>query len=144
MRSALLLARRELASYVRSWLGVIAAPLMLLVTGILFYVEGLGSGAKLSAEVLMRFFYNMGGVNVVAAIILSMRLIAGERENGSIVLLNTAPIKESEVVVGKFLAAFSTIGVITAISVYMPLLIFVNGRVSAGHILIGYLGVLLL
>ena len=33
---------------------------------------------------------------------------------------------------------------VTALTFYMPLLIFVNGNVSIGHILVGYLGVMLI
>jgi ABC-2 type transport system permease protein len=73
-----------------------------------------------------------------------MRLIAQEREKNTLVLLNTSPIREVEVVLGKFLALFALISAINVVSVYMPLLIFVNGKVSVGHILVGYAGVLLL
>jgi len=73
-----------------------------------------------------------------------MRLIAGERENGTLVLLNTAPIRERELVLGKFLAGLAFLGIITALTVYMPALIFVNGKVSFGHMAAGYLGLLLL
>ena len=39
-------------------------------------------GAKLSAAVLSDFFYYLSGVTMIAAIALSMRLIAHERETG--------------------------------------------------------------
>ena len=40
---------------------------------------------------------------MILSAIIAMRLIAGERERGTLVLLNTAPIRESEIVLGKFL-----------------------------------------
>jgi ABC-2 type transport system permease protein len=43
-------------------------------------------------------------------------------------------------VLGKFFGAFSFLSIITALSAYMPALIFVNGRVSIEQILVGYLG----
>jgi ABC-2 type transport system permease protein len=73
-----------------------------------------------------------------------MRLIAGERENGTLVLLNTAPVREWEVVAGKFVAGLVFLTILAALAAYMPALIFVNGKVSVGHILVGYLGVVLL
>jgi ABC-2 type transport system permease protein len=49
-----------------------------------------------------------------------------------------------EIVIGKFLAAFVVLVVMTALTAYMPLLVGVNGKVSLGHVLVGYLGLILL
>lgn len=144
MRAALLIARRELASYLRSPLGYVIAAAALLIDGIYFYAFALGQGAHLSAEVLLRFFDGASGTTMIASIALSMKLLAGEREAKTMVLLNTAPVRDVEIVLGKFLAAFCLIAAMTALTLYMPLLIFVNGRVAAGHILVGYAGILLL
>jgi ABC-2 type transport system permease protein len=143
MRNALLIAGRELRSYLRSPLGWIVAAAMLLLDGLLFQV-GAMAGAKLSAQVLADFFYYLSGITMIGAIALSMRLIAHEREKGTLVLINTAPIRDIEIVAGKFLALFVFLFAVTALTAYMPLLIFVNGRVSIGHILVGYLGILLI
>ena len=144
MRSALLIAGRELRSYFRSPLACVVAAAMLLVDGILFQARALGAGAHLSADVLFEFFWGTSGVTMIAAVALSMRLIAQEREKGTLVLVNTAPVRDSQIVTGKFLALFAFLTGVTVITAYMPLLIFVNGRVSVGHILIGYLGIVLL
>ncbi len=53
-------------------------------------------------------------------------------------------MKDREIVFGKFLALFTFLLIVTILTGYMPALIFVNGRVSIGHILVGYLGILLL
>jgi gliding motility-associated transport system permease protein len=143
MRNSLLIAHRELRSFFRSPLGAIVAAAMLLLEGLLFQVSAM-SGAKLSAQVLADFFYNTSGVTMIGAIALSMRLIAHEREKGTLILINTAPVKDREVVIGKFLALFVFLLGVTALTAYMPALIFVNGRVSIGHILVGYLGIALL
>jgi gliding motility-associated transport system permease protein len=141
---ALLIARRELAAYLRSPFGYIVAAATLLIDGLLFQGFALGSGARLSADVLRDFFYFASGTTMVAAILLSMRLLAEERQTGTLVLLNTAPVRDSDIVLGKFLASFLFVIFLTALSAYMPALIFVNGKVSLGHILIGYLGLVLL
>jgi gliding motility-associated transport system permease protein len=143
MRNALLIAGRELRSYLRSPLGPIVAAAMLLTDGLLFQV-GAMAGTKLSAQVLADFFYYISGITMIGAIALSMRLIAHEREKGTLVLINTAPVRDSQIIVGKFLALFTFLFGVTVLTFYMPLLIFVNGRVSIGHILVGYLGILLL
>jgi ABC-2 type transport system permease protein len=140
----LLVARRELSAYLKSPLGYVVAAAALLIDGIYFQVAALGSGARLSAEVLLKFLDGTAFITMVAALILSMRLIAGERESGTLILLKTAPVRDGEIIVGKFLAALALVTLMTAITIYMPLLIFVNGKVSVGHILVGYSGVLLL
>jgi ABC-2 type transport system permease protein len=144
MSGALLIARRELRAYLRSPFGYIVGAAMLLIDGLLFQGYALGGGARLSADVLHDFFYFASGTTMVAAILLSMRLVAEERQTGTLVLLNTAPVHDGAIVAGKFVSAFAFVALLTALTVYIPLLIFVNGRVSAGHIAVGYLGLVLL
>jgi ABC-2 type transport system permease protein len=81
---------------------------------------------------------------MIGAIALSMRLVAHEREKGTLVLVNTAPVRDGQIIFGKFLALFTFLVLVTLVTAYMPALIFVNGRVSVGHILVGYLGIVLL
>jgi ABC-2 type transport system permease protein len=73
-----------------------------------------------------------------------MRLIAEERQTGTFTLLNTAPLREWEIIVGKYLSVWCMVLLLTLLSVYMPLLLLVNGKVSFGHIVTGYLGQLLI
>jgi ABC-2 type transport system permease protein len=143
MTKTLLIAKREMFAYLRSPLGSIVVGAALLVDGILFYWTGL-TQKLLSAQVLQQFFYNASGVTMIAAIALSMRLVAEERQTGTFTLLNTVPIRDREIVLGKFLSAFGLLVVMTLLTIYMPLLILVNGKVSWGHILVGYTGLLLL
>jgi ABC-2 type transport system permease protein len=145
MRNVLLIALREFKSFFRTPLGPIVAAAVLLIDGLLFQGMAMGgTGApRLSAKVLEDFFFWSGGVAAAAAIVLSMRLIAHEREKGTLVLINTAPIKDRQIILGKFLALFAFLLGLTVLTVYMPALIFVNGRVSIAHILVGYLGVML-
>jgi ABC-2 type transport system permease protein len=145
MNNALLVAGREIRAYARSPLGYIVAAVALLIEGIYFYAFGLGSKtALLSAQVLAVFFEGASGATLVVAALLAMRLLAGEKETGTLVLLNTAPIRERDIVLGKFLAGLAFLTLLAALTAYMPALIFVNGKVSLGHILVGYLGVVLL
>ena len=144
MRNALLVAGRELRAYARSPIGYVVAAVALLIEGIYFYAFGLGKGALLSAQVLAVFFEGASGATMIVSALLSMRLLAGEKETGTLVLLNTAPIREREIVLGKFLAGLAFITLLAALTAYMPALIFVNGKVSIGHIVTGYAGVVLL
>jgi ABC-2 type transport system permease protein len=81
---------------------------------------------------------------VIASVFISMRLLAEERQTGTLVLLTSSPVHDWEIVLGKFLSAFVFLALMTLATVYMPALIFVNGKVSLGHMVAGYLGLLLL
>ena len=144
MSAALLVALRELRAYLRSPFGYVVGAAMLLVDGLLFQGYALGGAPRLSADVLHDFFYFASGTTMVSAILLSIRLLAEERQTGTFVLLGTAPIHDAAIVAGKFLSAFAFLVLLTALTVYMPLLVLVNGKVSAGHIAVGYLGLVLL
>ena len=146
MRSALTIARRELAAYLASPMGWIVAAIVLLVDGLLFYAEALGpsAGARLSADVLSRFFWYTSGLVAIAGVTLSIRLFTEERQLETMVLLSTAPVRDREVVLGKFLAALGFLALVTILTLYMPLLVLVNGKISLGQVSVGYLGLLLL
>ena len=74
---------------------------------------------------------------------LSFRLIAEERQNHSMVLLNTSPVRDYEIIFGKFLAALTFLSIMLVLSLYMPILIKVNGKISWAQIFVGYLGLFL-
>lgn len=143
MSTSLLIARREAYAYLRSPLGAAIVAGVLLIDGLYFYWSGMNR-KLLSAEALQEFFYGASGTTMIAAVILSMRLLSEERQTGTFTLLSTAPVRDVEIVIGKFLAAFVVLVVMTALTAYMPLLVGVNGKVSLGHVLVGYLGLILL
>ena len=140
---ALLIARRELLAYLRSPLGAIVVAAALLIEGLWFYATAL-SAKLLSADVLREFFNTVSGGTLLAAPILTMRLVAEERQTGTITLLNTAPIRDRDIVIGKFISAYVVFAVMTLLTFYMPALVAVHGKISLGHVLVGYLGILLL
>lgn len=144
MRNVGLIIARELASYLRRPSGWFIAAAVLLLDGLLFNAFAIADEAQLSATVLQLFFYWAGIVTMLAGILFSMRLLAEERWAGTDVLLFTSPIRESEIVIGKYLSALAFLTLITLLTVYLPALIFVNGRVSYGHIAAGYIGLVLL
>jgi ABC-2 type transport system permease protein len=145
VRAISIIFRRELGAYLKSPVGYVIAALALLVNGLLFYTQALGTDkARLSGEILSQFFYFSSGCIIAAALLLSMRLVAQERQTGTLVLLNTSPVRDSEIVIGKFLSAFAFLALITLLTLYMPLLIMVRGKISLGHVMVGYLGLLLL
>ncbi len=143
MRPIFLIARRELSAYLRSLSGYVIIAALLFISGLLFNAFALGNGEKRSSEVLSAFFYFSFGTTTVAAILLSARLLAEERQSGTISLLYSSPVRDAEIVIGKFLAAIGFLAIATLVSIYMPLLVMVNGKISWGHIAAGYFGLLL-
>jgi ABC-2 type transport system permease protein len=142
MRATSIIFRREIGALLRSPLGWVVAAAFLAIDGAMFHAYVL-SKSLLSADVLAQYFMYTGIATGVAAVILSFRLLVEERVNHSMVLLNTSPIRDWEIVLGKYLAALVFLIGMLALSVYMPLLIKVNGKVSAGQIAVGYLGMIL-
>ncbi|MCB9664344.1 MAG: ABC transporter permease subunit [Alphaproteobacteria bacterium] len=138
----LLVARRDLAAYLHGYAGWVIVAAVLFVTGLLFQTRGLGAGPQLSHEVLETFFENCGGLVMIAGILFTMRSLAEERQLGTDVLLQTSPATDAQVVVGKWLAAMGMMALTLALTLYMPALIFVNGKVSLAHIAVGYTGLL--
>lgn len=143
MTAVLLIARRDLAAWLRSWLGWLIVAVLLCMLGVAFQAVAMGDRARLSSEVLVIFFWFAFGFTCAAGIFLSMGSLASELREGTIVTLYTAPISEWQVVLGKWLASFAFVGVFVALTFYMPLLVAVNGQVNTGHIASGYVGLLM-
>jgi ABC-2 type transport system permease protein len=139
-----LIVKRELLAYARTPAGWVIAALILLVHGLAFNGWAVGSEERESTVVLVRYLDFAGGMAIVTAAIFSMRLLAEERASGTHVLLFTSPVREHEIVIGKYLATLGFVTVVLCASLYLPALIFINGKVSWGHIFSGYLGLVLL
>jgi ABC-2 type transport system permease protein len=141
---ALLIARRELAGYLRTLSGYVVIAVILALNGLFFNAYALGGASKRSAEVLSQFFYYSSGFTIVASVFISMRLLAEERQTGTLPLLYSSPLRDRDIVLGKYLAGLTFLGLYVLCTLYMPLLVMVNGKVSFGHVAAGYLGLLLL
>ena len=103
MKTILLLAKRELEYYINTIWGYLVLGIVLLIDGILFNAFALTSTPRLSSDVLEDFFYFASGTTMVAGILLAMRLFAEERQTGTLILLESSPISDSQIVLGKFL-----------------------------------------
>lgn len=142
MRATSIIFRRELGGYLRSPITWVIAALLLLAQGIFFEAWAL-RGEQFSATVLERYFFIASFVIGAAGIIFSFRLIAEERQNHSMVLLTTSPVRDHEIVLGKFFAALTFLTITLLLSIYMPVLIKVNGKITGAQIFVGYLGLFL-
>ena len=74
----------------------------------------------------------------------TMKLWAEERKLGTAEILMTLPIKDFEVVLGKFLASFALLGVTILLSFSLPIAVASLGDPDGGPIVGGYIGLLLM
>jgi ABC-2 type transport system permease protein len=144
MNGIFLVARRDFWAYVNTAWGWAILALALLIDGLFFNVFALTDKPRYSAEVLETFFYLTGGVALTASVFITMRLFAEERQTGTIVLLETSPLSEMQIVLGKYLSGMAFLTLFAALTLYMPAMILKNGKISAEEIAVGYLGVMLL
>lgn len=144
MAKILLVARRELGAFFNTWTGYIVIFAALLLDGLLFNIFALGEGNKYSSDILRDFFFFSSGIGMVAGIFMAIHLLAEEKQRGTLLLYFTSPISERQVIYGKFLASAVLFLILNVLSLYLPALIFLEGKVSLGHMASGYLGLFLL
>jgi ABC-2 type transport system permease protein len=137
MTRAFAIFRRELSGYFATPLAYVFIVIFLVLAGVLtFFV---GNFFDRGQADLQPFFTFHPWLYLVLIPALSMRLWAEERRSGTIELFLTLPIRLSEAVIGKFLAAWCFAGI--ALLLTFPFWITVNvlGDPDNGVILAGYL-----
>ena len=80
---------------------------------------------------------------IFLAPLLTMRLLAEEQKLGTLELLLTSPVRDWEVVLGKYIASFLILAAILAVTLYYVVLLYSFGDPDTGPVLSGYLGLLL-
>lgn len=90
------------------------------------------------------YFFLTWWVMMLLSAVLTMRLFAEEAKLGTLELLLTAPVKDFEVVLGKFLSTFITMLGYLALTLYFVLILFWFGDPDTGPMLSGFLGIILL
>lgn len=143
MRPLLLVTRREIAAYLNSYWGYIVIAAVLMADGLLFNVMALSDRPKYSAAVMEEFYLHTFGLTCVASVFMTMRSVAEERQIGTIALIDSSPLSPAQYVGGKYLAALGMMALLLLATLYMPALVFVNGKVSYGQLFAGYFGLLL-
>lgn len=142
MRNVYYVMKRELGVYFSSPIAYVVIAIYLAIMG------GLG-GLLLyfSREATMRYVFNHAVAllfSVLVTQLITMRLMADERRTGTLELLLTAPLRDWEVIAGKYLASLVVFLVMTALTAYFPLVLVQVGNPDIGPILSGYLGYILL
>lgn len=146
MNSVVCIARKELASFFNSPVAYVVLGVFLAISGSLFFFF---SPLFILNDASMRSFFSlMPVIFMFLAPAITMRLIAEERKSGTIEMLLTLPVREWEVVAGKYLAALSmvVIGVLCTLPwpFSLSLLTAPGAGMDWGPIAGGYLGTVLL
>ena len=142
MANVWIIYKRELSAYFGTPIAYVFLAIFVFLGGIFaFYI---GNFFEREQADLQSFFQFHPWLYLFLIPALSMRLWAEERRAGTIELLFTLPVTMTEVVLGKFLAAWKFTAI--ALSLTFPLWITVNylGDPDNGVILAGYLGSLLM
>lgn len=105
--------KKELKSYFLSPIGYVVVGILLFVCTVFFYLTTISSG---SIDLGALYFYTALYGLMIAVPILTMRMFAEERKNGTEQLILTSPVSIVGVVFGKFLAAMSVIVVALIVS----------------------------
>ncbi len=93
---------------------------------------------------LFHGFFQASTLLLLIVPVITMRMFAEERQSGTLELLLTSPVNEIEVVLAKFLASMSVIGVMLVLTLSYPITLYIFGHPDWGPIYSGYLGLLLL
>ncbi len=132
--------RREVAGYFGQPVAYIVITAYLLMCGWFFT-----SGLFLIGQADVRGYLDVAPtILVFFAPALTMRLLAEEWRNGTMELLLTLPVRDAEVVVGKYLAAFTVLVVAQVLTLAYPITVGLLGPVDIGQVVTGYFGLLLL
>jgi ABC-2 type transport system permease protein len=141
MTRAPIIARRELSSYFCSPIAYVVMAVFLLACGFLFW-DDFQPG---QVAVMRNLFDWMVWLLVWTIPMLSMGLLAQEWATGTIETLMTAPVNETDVVLGKFLGSFAFFAVVLSPTLLyvIALAAFATPGIDLGPILSGYLGIIL-
>ena len=132
--------KRELRSYFNSPVAYVVIVVFLAVLG-WFFTNNL-------------FLMNVASLRIVFDLVpliflffipaITMRLIAEEKKAGTLELLTTKPVRDVEIVLGKFLAAWTLLAAALLPSLFYLITIVALGKVDLGPIISGYLGLMLM
>lgn len=140
MRDVLVVMRRELRSYYLSPAGYVVGALIVGVS-LFLGASAIQQGAPASTHA---FFSWLPVVLLFFLPFVTMRLWAEERKLGTIELLMTFPVRVSQLIAGKFLAAMVFLASLLALTCVLPILIDLYGELDWGPVLGAYAGALLM
>ncbi|HZR45452.1 MAG TPA: ABC transporter permease [Candidatus Manganitrophaceae bacterium] len=159
MRNILTLSGKELKLYFISPIFYVVGMVFLAVSDYLFYLQ-VNIYSSISMQ-MMRFQGNLPQLNIHQAVfvptflsmsiilllimpLLTMRLFAEEKKGRTTELLLTSPVTITEIVLGKFLAAWTVYLILLGLTLHMPILLGLFTQITWKPLLSSYLGLALM
>ena len=157
MRNTWIICRKELQTYFVSPIAYLLLTMFALVFGFMFWNE-LGVFVMRGMEMQMQgqqfpmnvnemivrpLLMNVSVIGLFFIPLITMRLFAEEKRSGTIELLVTSPVRDVEIVMGKWLAALGLYACILALTAVNFIFLFKYGNPDWKPFAIGYLGLLL-
>jgi len=157
MRNIGIICRRELGSFYTTWIAYSLLARFTIVFGYMFFVavaifvsrgmemQSMGQSVPMNVNewVVGPLFMNMSVLSLFLIPMIGMKLFAEEKSTGTIELLLTSPVRDTEIVVGKWLGGLACYTAIIGISVILVGLLFLVGNPDPLPVLAGYVGLIL-
>ena len=153
MRSVYLVARREFLAYWTSPVAYVVLAVFLVLSGFFFFGQlsefvnlssrAGGQGVDVNQQLIRPYLYSVSVMFLFLLPLVSMRLIAEEKRQGTLEILLTTPTRDSALVLGKYLAAVGLFVVMlggAALHVAVP---FIYAAPEWGPVWTGFLGLFL-
>lgn len=141
------IARRELAAYFNSVVTYIVIGASMIVLGLYFYMYK-GGFWQVDRATMQRMFDFLPWALCLVIPLFTMRALADEKRVGTIELLITMPVKDSEVILGKYFAALAIVAAQLFLVVLYPIAMFKwpwhLGELDWGAFWVGMFGLFLL
>ena len=132
--------KKELKSYFMSPLGYVFMGVFILINAFFFINGPVAYGV---ADV-SSLFSNVNVIFLFLISLLTMRLLSEEKNKKTDQLLLTAPVSVTEIVLGKYFAAFCVFLITLAVSMVFPITLFIFGDPPLAECIGGYFGFVLM
>jgi len=147
MKPMLTIAKREYRAYFDSPLAYVVICLSLLMLGVWVFAGPRNFWQVDQATLRSLFEAAPLGMVFLIVPVITMRLVAEEKRSGTLEMLITLPVKDSEVILGKYLGALGLVLTLAASTLLYPILMFKFpwhlGAIDWGPVASGYLGIVL-
>lgn len=140
MQHFLPIALRQFRSYFNGPVAYVVAVIVLFMVNFMFWMTFFLAGRATAGGLFEWIGYAM----VFAVPPISMGLIAEERESGTLEVLMTLPVRDSEVILGKFAGTLALLAVIILLTFVSPIAVATLGDLDWGPVITGYIGAILM
>ena len=157
MKNVLLICRKELRSYFASPIAYAVLAIFGLIFGWVFFnasrdfvrftfqsqAMGGGGSVNINDQIIRPLLGFASTISLFMVPMITMRLFAEEKRMGTMELLMTSPVRDWEIIVGKWMGAMLLYLCVLAMSMVDVALLFAWGKPDLKPVLIGYLGLVL-